>query len=164
MNRTHTLIRVLWITGLLGLPGCDSGPEGANEAPPKVGGAAPTAMGGMPGMEGMSGTDMPAAGPMEEMRSRLTLIREMSPDRMVAAVPEYRQMAANLLAQMTREMQQMNMMGDSAWIATVDSIRQDLVEMPGLDTGQIQSFMAGHQVRMMRLIETHRSMMGNMGR
>ena len=114
-------------------------------------------MQGMPGMGGMQGDGM-----MQQMQARMETMMGVRPDSMMAMMPEHRQMAANLLAQMNRDMQQMNMPGDEAWTAAVDSLRQDLSRMPDMSVQELQEWMPGHNARLTRLMEMHRSMMGNM--
>jgi hypothetical protein len=111
-------------------------------------------MAGMAGMEGMGDSTM------MEMRSQMEEMMGMNSAGMAAMMPEHRQMAANMLAQMNREMEQMSMTRDSAWVATVDSLRQDLVQMPGMGADEFPAFMPAHRDRVMRLMEMHDSMMG----
>jgi hypothetical protein len=105
-------------------------------------------------MEGMGDSTM------MEMRSQMEEMMGMNSAGMAAMMPEHRQMAANMLAQMNREMEQMSMTRDSAWVATVDSLRQDLVQMPGMGADEFPAFMPAHRDRVMRLMEMHDSMMG----
>jgi hypothetical protein len=114
-------------------------------------------MGEMPSMGGMEGGSM-----MQQMQAHMTAMEGADPDSMAAMMPQHRQMAANVLAQMNREMGEMNMPADEAWTATVDSLRQDLTRMPEMNAEQMQAFMPGHHARMERLMEMHRAMMGNM--
>ena len=116
------------------------------------------AMGGMEGMGGMGG----AAGMMADMRSHMRLMDGAGADSMKSMLPMHRQMAANMLATMNREMMSMNMPGDATWNATVDSIRRDLAGMPDLSDAQLQAFMPAHQARMTRLMEQHQRMMKDM--
>jgi hypothetical protein len=116
-------------------------------------------MEGMPGMAGMAG--MQDDGMMRQMQARMATMMAMNPDSMMAMMPMHRQMAANMLAQMNREMREMDMAGDEAWTATVDSLRQDLTRMPEMSPDEMAATMPGHQARMNRLMEMHRSMMGS---
>ena len=49
---------------------------------------------------------------------------------MQAMLPMHRQRVGNMISQMSAEMRQKNMPADTAWNATLDSVRQDLVAMP----------------------------------
>jgi len=142
---------------------------------------------GTSGMEGMAGTqrmpDMDSAGGrmggmmdstmrggmmsdgmMTRLQAHMRRMDGAGADSMQAMLPMHRQMVANMLAQMNREMGDMNMQTDAAWNATVDSLRQDLVRLPELPASELTSFMPAHQARMMRLMEAHRAMMANMQR
>ncbi len=66
-----------------------------------------------------------------------------------------------MLAQMNREMREMDMAGDEAWTATVDSLRQDLTGMPEMSPDEMAATLPGHRARMNRLMEMPRSMMGS---
>ena len=116
--------------------------------------------GGMQDMPGMAG--MQDDGMMQQMDSHMQMMMGATPDSMMAMMPEHRQMAANMLAQMNREMNQMNMADDTTWTATVDSLRQDMIRMPDMNAQELEEFMPGHRARMTRLMEMHGSMMGNM--
>ena len=131
----------------------DESPEA--EAEPAVG-AEP--------MEGMDMEDMSdtQGAMMEPMMAHMQMMEGVSGDSMLAVMPMHRQMAANMLAQMTREMRDMNMTADAAWDATVDSLRQDLTRMPEMSGSELQAMMPGHHARMMRLMEMHGTMMEGM--
>ena len=73
-------------------------------------------------------------------------------------LPMHRQMAANMIAQMNREMVDMNMAADAGWTATVDSLRQDLVRMPEMRGAELRSLMPGHQARLERLMQMHQTL------
>ncbi|CAN5668985.1 hypothetical protein BH23GEM8_BH23GEM8_22810 [soil metagenome] len=83
-------------------------------------------MEGMPGMAGMQDDGM-----MRQMQARMATMIATNPDSVMAMMPMHRKMAANMLAQMNREMRGMDMAGDEAWTATVDSLRQE----PDRDAG-----------------------------
>lgn len=118
-------------------------------------GAAP---GEMQGMEGMGG----AGGMMEQMQAHMRMMDGASADSMRAVLPMHRQMVANMISQFDREMRQMNMKADAAWQATIDSLRQDNIRMPEMSASELRTFMPEHRARVMRLMDMHRSMMGNM--
>lgn len=155
----HVLRKATVVAALVLLAACGGTEEeaevAADAATPAQ--AAPGDTGGMAGMAGMQDDGM-----MQQMQSHMQMMTGMSPDSMRAMMPQHRQMAANMLAQMNRDMQQMNMTSDEAWTATVDSLRQDLTRMPELSAEELGAFMPGHHTRMMRLMEMHRGMMGNM--
>lgn len=114
--------------------------------------------GGMTGMNGMGGM----SGMMGGMQKQMDAMMKISPDQMKAMMPAHRQMAANLLATMTADMRKMNMSGDAAWTATIDSVRRDLATLPELSGKEMVVAMPAHHARMMRLMGMHMSMSRNM--
>ena len=115
-------------------------------------GANPGGMAGMKGMGAMSGM-------MGPMQKQMDAMMKISPEQMKAMMPAHRQMAANLLATMTADMRNMNMSGDAAWSATIDSVRRDLATMPELSGKEMAAAMPAHHARMMRLMGMHTTMM-----
>ena len=115
----------------------------------------------MPAMGG-GGSGMQSGAMMAAMRSRMQSMHGASGDSLMRMMPMHRQMAANMLSQMNREMRSMNMTGDAAWTATVDSVRRDLANMPDMSAGELGNFMPAHQRRMMRLMDMHQAMMSDM--
>lgn len=151
MKRTRTLGAIA--TALL------FGACGGDDADrPSAEGMAGTPMGEMEGMEGM---DM-GGGMMAEMQAHMQRTRGASGDSLMAMMPTHRQMTANLLAQMNREMRDMNMADDAEWNETVSALREDLVRLPDMSAEEVQAFLPEHQARIDRLIEMHGSMMGDM--
>ena len=145
--------------------GAEQGGAAADSAPaasarpdsaPTAGGMKGDSMTGMAGMSGMAGGMSP------EMQAHMTMMRGASADSMKAMLPTHRQMVANMLSQMNREMQQMNMAADAAWTATVDSLRQDLTRMPDLSGAELTAMMPAHMARATRLADMHQAMMKKM--
>ena len=112
-------------------------------------------MAGMPGMEMQSGMN-------EEMAAHMQRMEGMPMDSVPVMLPMHRQMVANMLAQMNREMRDMNMPADASWDATVDSLRADLRGMPEMDADELGALLPAHRRRVMRLMEMHDNMMANM--
>lgn len=96
-----------------------------------------------------------------ELAAHLRMMHGASGDSLRALVPTHRQMAANMLARMNREMSEMNMGADAGWTATADSVRQDLTQMPELSTEELTTTLPGHEARLTRLGQMHQSMMRN---
>jgi len=155
MNRFLMVTSVATVVWFAGCGGAEEDPAVQEDTQAEAG-----ATGGMEGMPGMSG--MQDGGMMQQMQAHMEMMTGVTPDSMMSMMPEHRQMAANMLAQMNRDMQQMNMPGDEAWTATVDSLRQDLSRMPEMSPQELQEWMPGHHARMTRLMEMHGAMMGNM--
>ena len=145
---------LLFSLALLACAGPDA-PGGEDAAPAPAAAAGEEAS--MPGMAGMNG-----GGPAEEMQAHLRSMEGAGGDSLKAMLAVHRQMSANTIARMNREMRDMNMSGDAAWNATVDSLRQDLVRMPEMGDDELHTFMPLHVARMNRLMEMHRTMMGSM--
>ncbi|MGQ0563190.1 MAG: hypothetical protein ACT443_15120 [Gemmatimonadota bacterium] len=104
--------------------------------------------------ESQSGTGMQDMQMMQHMQ----MMQGMSPDSLRALMPRHRQMVANMIAQMNEQMGEMNMATDQAWNALVDSIRTDLRRMPEMSAAEMHALMPDHHRRVMRLMESHRSM------
>lgn len=123
-------------------------------------------MEGMPGMAGMPGMEgtgaMPSGAMMDQMRTHMQTMRGAGADSLAAVMPMHRQMLANMIAQMNREMRDMNMTGDPAWNATVDSLRADLRVMPEMTAEEMQAMMDSHRARIERMMQMHAEMMERM--
>ena len=122
--------------------------------------AATDTAGGMAGMQGMSG--MMGTATMDSMEAHLRMMDTMRAEQLTAMLPAHRQMVANMLSRMNQEMRSMNMAADQAWAATVDSLRQDLVQMPEMSGSELREMMPAHHARMTRLMQMHRDMMARM--
>ena len=130
--------------------------EPRSPAPPAAA-PAPAPGGSMAGMQGMGG--MQADSMMARMRTHLQAMHGAGGDSLKAMLPMHRQMAASLLAEMNRQMRQMNMVADPAWTATADSVQQDLIRLPEMGAGELQSAMPAHEARLNRLMGMHQAMM-----
>jgi hypothetical protein len=109
------------------------------------------------GMEGMSTGESQTM--MQEMQSHMQLMESARGDSLRNMATMHRQMAANMLAQMNRDMQQMNMAADAKWNALADSVRQDLTGMAEWNMQQMNAAMPAHMSRMRRLMDMHSAMM-----
>jgi hypothetical protein len=96
---------------------------------------------------------------IRDMRMSLSRTSALSPDSLKALIPEHRQKAANLIAEMNREMTSMEMSSDAPWTATIDSLREDLVRLADVDAAQLQALMPEHGRRLERLMASHEAMM-----
>lgn len=117
---------------------------------------------GMPGMAGMSSTMGSAM--MDSMQAHMGMMTSMTADQMAATLPTHRQMVVNMLSQMTAEMRSMNMPADAAWMATIDSVRQDLIRLPEMTKPELKQAMAAHVARLSRVMQMHKDMMAKMGK
>lgn len=114
-------------------------------------------MADMTGMQGMGG--MVSDSMMAQMQSHMRMMDTASAGTMSGMLSMHRQMVANILAGMRSDMRSMNMTGDATWTATIDSVRQDLIHMPEMSSGELKRAMPGHSARVMRIIEMHQRMM-----
>lgn len=156
-RRTLASRSLVTLAAALALAACSNGESGDAADTSQAPAAQDTAgtMSGMGGMEGMSGMT-------EQMQAHMRMMDGASGDSIAAMLPMHRQMVANMISTMNREMQGMDMSGDAAWTATIDSLRQDLTRMPEMSAPELGQFMPDHRARVMRLMESHRSMMANM--
>jgi hypothetical protein len=124
-------------------------------------------------LEGAAETRMPmtedagmagrAGGGMEGMAAHMSMMAAMRGDSLQVQLPMHRQTVANMIARMDREMRDMDMVGDPAWNATIDSLREDLVHMPAMDPADLEAMMPDHLARARRLMALYREMMADMG-
>lgn len=113
----------------------------------------------MPGMALMTSDRM-----MADIEAHMRAMRGAAPDSLRRALPAHRQMVANLMSQMNREMGDMNMTADAAWTALVDSVRADLTRMPELGAEELARMMNDHSGRVERLMRAHGDMMRSMSK
>ena len=117
----------------------------------------------MQGLQGMPGMNMGGSQDMmRQMQSHMQMMEAVQGDSLRNMATMHRQMAANMLAQMNRDMQQMNMAADAKWDALADSVRQDLTRMPEWAGDRLETAMAAHVGRMRRLMDMHAVMMRDM--
>jgi hypothetical protein len=148
MNFKRTIGAVATVLLLAGCGGDDAG-ESSTDGIDEI----PTAE--MQGMQ-MDG------GMMEQMQSHMQMMQGAPGDSLMTMMPTHRQMTANMIAQMNREMRDMNMTADQEWNSTITAVREDLKRLPEMSTSELQTFMPEHRQRVMRLMEMHRGMMGEM--
>jgi hypothetical protein len=94
-----------------------------------------------------------------EMMAHMQAMHAMHGDSLMMMMSQHGQMLGNMMTHMDREMQSMNMSPDSLRSALADSLRSDLMRMPGMSMAEMEGFMPGHQARVMRMMEMHGSMM-----
>ena len=155
---------VTGIAAVLLLSAC-AGEDAANADRTPDGAESGEGMEGMQGrqdMDGMTHMEGGTAGMMGAMHTHMEMMGGMSGDSMRSMLPTHRQMMANMIAQMNREMTGMNMPADPAWNAVMDSLRTDLATMPDMDPAELQALMPEHHRRAMRVMEMHREMMAGM--
>ena len=120
---------------------------------------ADTSMANMPGMRSGSGSEQT----MAAMETQLRSMESATAADMKTRLSVHRPAVANMIAQLDREMRDMNMPADASWNAALDSLRQDLRVMPELSAQALRDMMPAHSARVRRVISMHRAMMANMG-
>lgn len=119
--------------------------------------------GGMAGMQGMGGMEsMQQGGIAAQLQGHMQMMQNASGEELKKMLPEHRQLVANTIAQMNREMQGMDMSDNTEWNETVGALRQDLVQLPEMTPEELKAFIPEHEERINKLTEMHRSMMSNM--
>ena len=151
---------VVALTGLAACDGSDDEPEMVPEAPAAVSPATSDGMEGMEGMGAAAGAD--TAGLPSELQAHMRMMQGASGEELARMIPEHRQLVANMIARMNREMRDMGMTSSAEWNETVEALRDDLVRLPEMTGEEIRAYLPAHQARLERLTEMHRSMMKNM--
>ena len=162
-RRTLASRSLVTLAAALALAACSNGESenaaDTNQAPAAQDADTAGTMSGMGGMGGMGGMQ---GGMMEQMQAHMRMMDGAGADSMQAMMPMHRQMVANMIAQFNTDMRGMDMTSNAGWNATVDSLRQDLTRMPEMSASELQELMPAHGARVMRLMESHRSMMADM--
>ncbi|MBI2402056.1 MAG: hypothetical protein HYV20_04845 [Gemmatimonadetes bacterium] len=126
--------------------------------PPEGGEAARAPDSGMAGMA-MPSMRMPSMDSLPAVRAYLDSVVRAEPGELAAMVAGHRARIDRMLAAMDQDMTAMNMTPDAAWQALADSVRADMVAIPGLGGEGLVLQMRGHAGRMRRLLERHKAMM-----
>jgi hypothetical protein len=150
-NTTLTAVAALALTA------CNGGRDSEAAAGASAGDTAQMAMADMKSMSGMGSSTM-----MEQMQSHMRMMDGTGADSLQAMLALHRQMVANMISQFGSEMREMNMKADAEWTASIDSLRQDNIQMPGMSASELRTFMPGHSARVSRIMEMHRAMMAKM--
>jgi hypothetical protein len=163
MNGRMTIAAAIMLVSLAACAGGDDTGDSASIEETSGRGMSMGGMDSMAAMEGMAGMGaIASASMMDQMQSHMARMRGAGDDSIAAVMPMHRQMLANMIAQMNREMRDMGMAPDQEWEATIDSLRSDLRTMPEMTPAEMQSAMEAHHARIDRVIGMHRSMMEQM--
>jgi hypothetical protein len=144
------------------LAACSQGKSGsaAGDTTARAGADTSRGMAGMPGMKNMqAGAGMMGVAMMDSMGAHIRTMCGMGAEQMESMLPMHRQMTANMVAQMNDQMRQMYVPASVDWTSTVDSVREDLVQMPDMSPRHLQQFMPAHCARVQRLLRMHQMMM-----
>jgi hypothetical protein len=86
----------------------------------------------------------------------------MSPDQMSGMTATHERMMSQMMDQMGGEMRRMKMAETPEWSALMDSVKQDLAELPSLKGQALSTRMRAHAARVKRLLTSHEQMMKGM--
>ena len=111
-------------------------------------------------MEGMSG--MGNSGMMSMMPAHMDSMMQLKPERMSQMMARHERMMSQMMDQMGGEMRHMKMPESKQWSALIDSVKQDLTELPGLKGQALSARMRMHAERVQRLMKAHEQMMKGM--
>jgi hypothetical protein len=139
---------------------CGNGENAQQRDAQSQGAAAPAADTAGQAIQGMRGGQGMEDAMMARMQSHMQAMRRLSSDSVEKVLPEHRQMAANMLAQMNQQMR--GMQGGPEWDEAVSAVRQDLTRMPEMGAEELKTYLPLHQEHVNRLMEMHRSMMSHM--
>ncbi len=85
--------------------------------------------------------------------------RQLRGRKLVMALPEHRQLTANLVSQMQLDMRAAQISTARPWGALVDSVLHDLVRLPDESVSGVTAMMPAHRARVARLISMHAQML-----
>lgn len=117
---------------------------------------APEQGGQMAGMQGMS---MRSDSMTAMMRAHLDSLAALPPQFAAGMMATHGALASQMLDAMGSDMRMMNMQPDSEWTALADSVKRDLAELPSRSGRALETRLAAHIGRMLRLLDMHRAMM-----
>jgi hypothetical protein len=103
----------------------------------------------------MAGTDEAMT---NSMQAHMRAMANMTAEQLVATLPTHRHMVTNMLSQMNGEMRNTRMSTDAAWLATIDSVRQDLTRLPEMTKLELKQVMPAHLARLSRVMQIHKGM------
>ena len=106
----------------------------------------------------------PSRGAQAALETGMRAMTGARGDQLQAMMPQHRQLVTTMIAQMNAEMGSGNTGGSAGWMATRDSVNQDLMRFPNMSVRDIQAMLPGHEARVNRLMQMHRGSMGSMGR
>lgn len=113
--------------------------------------------GGIPGGMGAMGGMGPGA-MSAEWQQHMAQMRSVRGDSLRAMIPMHRQLTTRMMDGMGGGM---GMAGDSAWMATRDSLRRDLDRMQDMTPAEMEDFLEEHDARMQRMLRMHQAAPGS---
>ena len=110
----------------------------------------------------MGRMDLESAGMMPMMQAHVDSMMRMNPEQMSRMMAAHERMMSQMMDQMGGDMRQMKMAETPEWSALIDSVKQDLAELPGLKGRALSTRMRAHTDRVQRLLRAHEGMMKGM--
>ena len=127
---------------------------GSLEGMTKTGGAGPS--------DAVSST--PSNGELAALETDMRAIAGARGAQLQAMMPQHQQLVTTMIAQRNAMMASGNTSAPAGWMATRDSVNQDLMRFANMSAHDIQAMLPMHQARVNRLMLMHRGSMETMGR
>ena len=105
------------------------------------------------------GTVGASAAMMRDWVAHDRALRRLRGSKLMAALPDHRQLTANLVSQMQMDMRAAQISTARPWDALVDSVLHDLVRLPDESVSGVTAMMPAHRARVARLITMHARML-----
>lgn len=144
------------LVAVLAVGGCSRDAGRAEQAPDSAGMMDHMDSGGMD----MGGMRMQGMQMMPQMRAHMDSMKQMSPQQMRAMMAMHQSMMSQMMDGMGSDMRGMTMTATPEWGALIDSVKQDLAELPNVKGQALSARMQAHADRVSRLIAMHEQMMG----
>jgi hypothetical protein len=96
------------------------------------------------------------------MQAQMDSMMRMKPEQMSGMMATHEQMMSQMMDQMGGQMRQMKMSATPGWSALMDSVKQDLAELPRLKGQALSTRVRAHADRVQRLMRAHEEMMKGM--
>jgi len=90
---------------------------------------------------------------MTAMEDHLRVLDTATAPTIQAMLPTHTTMASQMISRFNDEMQRMNKAAVPEWKTLVDSLRQDLLRMPEMNTTELKTFMPTHTARLTHLMK-----------
>jgi hypothetical protein len=160
MRMSHWAVLV----GATAIAACGGGGDHAGQPHDSAGMMGHMDSGGMGHMDSvgmsMGGMRMPSMDMMPRMRAHMDSMTGMSPQQMQGMMAAHERTMSQMMDAMGADMRGMNMSATPEWSSLMDSVKQDLAELPGLKGQELSARMRGHTDRAKRLMAMHEQMMG----
>ena len=162
MLHASTLRTLAFLVALVACSSTDRTNQSAPDVPLRT--AERGILNAMPSMDSASelnrgGTVGASAAMMRDWVAHDRALRRLRGSKLMAALPDHRQLTANLVSQMQMDMRAAQISTARPWDALVDSVLHDLVRLPDESVSGVTSMMPAHRARVARLITMHARML-----